>query len=153
MTSPKYHDIAAKVFPDFEKIGYIRGKYYSQKIDMITEYVNSHSSEFAPGDILYVGSTCGERPYQDGFMIIGAEKQILGSDDCAINLPIGYKDYIPTGLSYKQMFDQIAKDMKEDDDEFGCNRQLGYEFFGIFENDIDEALREIYAFCETNQML
>jgi hypothetical protein len=152
MTSPKYHDIAAKVFPDFEKTGYIRDKYYSQKTDMITEYVKSHSTEFASGDILYVGSTCFERPYQDGFMIIGAENQILGSEDCAVNLPIRYKDYIPTGLSYKQMFEKIAKDMKADDDDFGCNRQLGYEFFGIYENDMDEVLHEMYALYETKQM-
>jgi hypothetical protein len=85
-------------------------------------------------------------------MIIGAENQILGSEDCAVNLPIRYKDYIPTGLSYKQMFEKIAKDMKKDDDDFGCNRQLGYEFFGIYENNMDEVLHEMYALYETKQM-
>jgi hypothetical protein len=148
----KYHDIAAKVFPEFEEIGYIRYEYYSQKIDMITEYVNSHSTEFAPGDILYVGSTYESRPYEQGFMMIGYENKLLGTADCAVELPIRYKDYISTGLSYKQMFEKIAKDMKEDDDDFGCNRQLGCEFFGIYENDMDAILNSIYALYETKQM-
>jgi hypothetical protein len=50
------------------------------------------------------------------------------------------------------MFEKIAKDMKDDDDDFGCNRQLGYEFFGIYENNMDEVLHEMYALYETKQM-
>ena len=153
MTNPKYHDIAAKVFQDFEEIGFIRYKYHSEKMNMIEEYVKSHITEFAPGDILYVGSTYETRPYDQGFMLIGSNKTLLGTDDCAVNLPIRYKKYIPTGLSYKQMFDKIAKDMKADEDDFGNERQLGIEFFGIYEDDVDNELCKIYSLYESNELL
>ena len=153
MRNTKFHDIAAKVFPDFEEIGFIRYKYHSEKMNMIEDYVKSHLNEFAPGDILYVGSTYETRPYDQGFMMIGNENMLLGTDDCAVNLPIRYKNHIPTGLSYKQMFDKIAKDMKEDEDDFGNERQLGCEFFGIYEDNTEDVLCEIYSLYESNEML
>jgi hypothetical protein len=161
MKSAKFHDIAAKVFPGYEEYGYIPYKFYSKKENMIKDYINTHSTEFAPGDIIHVGGTSDEHPHsfvligdETKLLKVGVKDKLLGEEEYAISLPIRYKDYIPTGISYKEMLDKISKDMKEINDYFSYEFTIAVEFFGLYCGDIpDEEFSEIYKWYETKGIL
>ena len=143
---PKYHDIAADVFPKFKERGYILDKYYSNKMKMVEDYVKSHSSTIKPGDILFIGSTNSDRYYEDSFVLVGNEGRLLTEGhDTAADLPIMYKKLLPSKISYKKMFDEISNmDEDNDIDPFSNN------FFGLYE---DESVSEVYEQYESNGML
>ena len=155
--NPKFHDIASKIFPEFEEYGCISIDRFSEKDNMIIEYVNAHSIEFEIGDILHVGSTCESHPHM--FVMVADESKLLplgitgklfGEEECALNLLSRYKNYMPPGLYYKDMFDEIIMNMKEDYKGFGGNFYLGINFFGLYDDikfaDMEEELREIYEY-------
>ena len=143
---PKYHDIAADVFPKFKEKGYIIDKYYSNKMKMVEDYVKSHSRTIKPGDILFIGSTNSDRYYEDSFVLVGNEGKLLtDGHDNAADLPIMYKKLLPSKISYKKMFDKISNmDEDNDIDPFSNN------FFGLYEG---ESVSEVYDDYKSHGML
>ena len=161
MKSAKFHDIAAKLFPEYEEWGFIPNKFYSEKENIIKDYINTHSTEFAPGDIIHVGGTSEEHPHsflligdETKLLTVGVQDKLLGEEEYAITLPIRYKNYIPTGISYKEIFDKISKDMKESNDYFSYVFMIGVAFFGLYYGDIpDEEFSEIYEWYVSKGIL
>ena len=155
---PQFHNIAADVFPKFDVYGYIQDKYKLCKMNMIENYVKSHSNKFEPGDILFVGSTYDTRYYSNGFVLIGEEGKILGEEaDSAVELPFRYKDHLPKEISYKQMFDKIVENIEDkiaqnkmmsDLDKFNFDFDFEYDFyinfFGIAYGDKPDVIYTVY---------
>lgn len=121
---------------------------------MIEDYVKSHSTKFEAGDILFVGSSYYGRFYSDGFMLVGEEGKLFDrSSDCAVCLPLMYKDYLPKNLSYKQMFDTFAKDVDTNADfadDFYYEYDFAMNFFGIEEGEKPD---DVYSDYESAGML
>ena len=160
MRSAKFHDIAPKVFPEYEEWGFIPNKFCSEKENKIKDYINAHSTEFAPGDIIHVGGTSEEHPYsfvligdETKLLAVGLEDNLLGEAECALDLLIRYKKYIPRGISYKEIFDKLSKGMKETNDYYSYDYTIADEFFGIYEKLSDETFSEIYKFYESEGFL
>ena len=155
---PQFHNIAAEVFPKFEVYGGILDKYRLCKMSMIKEYMKSHANKFEAGDIVFVGSTYQTRYYSDAFMLVGEEGKLFDrSSDCAVGLPLLFNAYLPKNLSYKQMFDKIAKDLEISAD-FDFTRDFNFEydfainFFGIEEGE-PPLLDDLYSEYESAGML
>ena len=124
--SPKIYDVASDITPSYNKNGYVKMKDKSQFHKKIQAFVNKNKDKYAPGDILFVGSTYETRQYL-GFVIVlnkhkvsDPNKESLGAD-----LPIFYKKDLPENLNYEA----LLKSLEDNED-----NDLFIDFYG---NDTD----------------
>jgi len=157
MSSPpytaKFFDVAAEIFtsyPEYQYIvpdslpGYNKNKKNNKNeiiSAMIQDYVTKNKSRFHPGDILFVGSTHEGHQYENGFMIIGNDYQLLGATEGAVDLPIRYRKQIPENVYYTKMIEDIFYTFTHTIDDY--ERGLAVDFFGADESETNDAYKNV----------
>lgn len=146
--SPKFHNIAADVFPTYPDLGYISKEYDKedgQLEKMVQDYVDGRASRFNPGDIIYTGSTYQTRQYSDAFAVISTTKKVIGYRDDAVSIPILYHTHLPANLHYQEMLDKQFEAMftETGSDEDAENLEFGQWFFAT-DGSVKEECQEDY---------
>lgn len=144
---PKFHNIAAAVFPTYANLGYISKEYDTdgQLEKMVQDYVDKHASRFNPGDIIYTGSTYETRQYSDAFAVISTTKKVIGYRDDAVSIPLTFKSELPDNLHYREMLDKQFEDSftETGTDEDAENLEFGQWFFAT-DGSVKEECQEDY---------
>jgi hypothetical protein len=162
MSSPLYtaqfFDVAAEIFTDYQKYqyiiphllpGYNKNKKNEIIMVMIQDYVTKNKSRFHPGDILFVGSTHEGRQYENGFVIIGNESQVLGANtEGAVDLPILYRKQIPENVYYTKMIEDVFHTFRDSSDDY--DRELAVDFFGADETQINDVYKNVIETYKAN---
>jgi len=162
MSSPLYtaqfFDVAAEIFTDYQKYqyiiphllpGYNKNKKNEIIMVMIQDYVTKNTSRFHPGDILFVGSTHEGRQYENGFVIIGNESQVLGANtEGAVDLPILYRKQIPENVYYTKMIEDVFHTFRDSSDDY--DRELAVDFFGADETQINDVYKNVIETYKAN---
>jgi len=150
---PKFHDVAADIFPKYKENGFVGEKYRSNKNDFIQEFVNkkTNKSKFQPGDILFVGSVFQTRQYDNGFVIIGNNYETFGNTEGAVDLPYRHRNKIPVGLHYGTMLQEMIDLYNNSDDEYV--RGLALDFFCAVEGEEKEGFNNVKTFYVENGLL
>jgi len=150
--SPKFYDVADKIFSNYKKNKFIQNKERKDKDKKVQSYIDKHKTTLNPGDILFVGSTNESRQYEESFVIISNDYKGLKRGDGAVHLPVMFRTEIPENINYKKMFDDIEEkmiDSSPDEDDY----LMYFDFFNTVEGQEKENIQDAIHEYETLNLL